>query len=387
MIPRRSGVLAKAACVFLGLVGYLSAQQPPRGNPALLLRADAQQRKEWATEWLRSEDQLRVAWGAWLARQDHQTALIPLLIKKVEEYQPNVKSLSQTVERDHHDALLVVLDALIGLGAVVPVQDARKLYPEFPGQSLILLVHSHNDTQSVLLDVFQNAKANGNWLAAGNILVKTRPSGFAMLLLNRFTQHVTVSVVDRGMGGGSGGGGGECGFSLRTPKPLWPPVGLYQLTQFPERIPGLAATLLVGGDTTVYYWRVEPGNYDNPPDAPGSCDDGNRDQYRAQYLARLLDSNFARISLDPYPQIAIEWEGETDYKQRLLAFVEERRTNFLHVVASLQERGLLNSADAATLKLRLEIMIRDERADRSTPLPAVLGNDGTVATTFTKPLY
>jgi hypothetical protein len=33
---------------------------------------------------------------------------------------------------------------------------------------------------------------------------------------------------------------------------------------------------------------VEPGNYDNPPDASGSCDDGNRDEYRAQYLNELI---------------------------------------------------------------------------------------------------
>ena len=66
---------------------------------------------------------------------------------------------------------------------------------------------------------------------------------------------------------GGAGGGSECGLSLRAPKARWPSVGLYLLTQFPERMPGLTATFLVGGDTTVYYLRVEPGNYDNPPDA------------------------------------------------------------------------------------------------------------------------
>jgi hypothetical protein len=36
-----------------------------------------------------------------------------------------------------NDALLSVLDALIGMGAAVPTGEARKLYPEFPAQSLI----------------------------------------------------------------------------------------------------------------------------------------------------------------------------------------------------------------------------------------------------------
>jgi hypothetical protein len=390
MSQRWHALLVKAACVFVGLGASLTAQQPPDSDPVLLLRADAERRADWATEWLRSEDPLRVAWGAWLARQDHQTALIPLLIEKVGEYQPTDESRSQTVERDRHDALLVVLDALIGLGAAVPVQEARKLYPEFAAQSLILLVRSQTDAQSALLNIFQNARANWNWLAAGNVLVKTRPPGFASLLLSRFTQHITVSVFDPGHGGGGAGGGSECGFSLRAPKARWPSVGLYLLTQFPERMPGLTATFLVGGDTTVYYWRVEPGNYDNPPDAPGSCDDGDRDRYRAQYLTRLMESSFPRMSMDPYPQITIVWKDEADYRQRLLATVEEQRTEFRRAVASLQHSGqVLTPAESATLKLRLEIVIRDERADRSPPLPAVLENDGTVSvrSTFLKPLY
>jgi hypothetical protein len=386
MKPRRHAVLVT---VFVALsTSLLAAQQPPGSDPVLLLRADEQQRTRWATEWLRSGDQRQVAWGAWLARQDHQTALIPVLIEKVEQYQPTNES--QSTEGERHDALLVVLDALIDLGARVPVQAARKLYPEFAAQSLILLIHSQADAQSALLDIFQNARANWNWLAAGKVLVKTRPAGFASLLVSRFTQHITVSVFDPGVGGGIGGGGSECGFSLRAPKEGWPPVGLYLLTQFPERMPRLSATLLIGGDTAVYYWRTEPGNYDNPPDAPGACDDGNRDRYRAQYLARLMDPTFPRISPDAYPQVYIEWRSETDYRQRLLAAVEEQRAEFRRVLAALQDPGrALNPAEAAILKPRLEVVIRDGRTDRSIPLPEVLKDDGIVAvrTAFTQPLY
>jgi hypothetical protein len=113
--------------------------------------------------------------------------------------------------------MLVVLDALIGLGAAVPVEEARKLYPEFAAQSMILLVRSPNDAQSALLDIFHDAKANWTWLATGNVLVKARTPGFAALLLGRFTQHMTVSVLDPGFGSAFGGGGSECGFSLRAP--------------------------------------------------------------------------------------------------------------------------------------------------------------------------
>jgi len=389
MSRRRHASLATAAWVFLGLAASLIAQQPPGNDPALLLRADAEQRAAWATEWLRSEDPLRIAWGAWIARQDRQTVLIPLLIEKVTEYQPTQDSSWQGIERERHDALLVVLDALIGLGAGVPVKEARKLYPEFAAQSIILLVRSPEDAQSALLDILHDARANWTWLAAGNVLLKHRTPGLASLLLSRFTQHMTVSVVDGGFGGGVGGGGSECGFSSRAPKQGWPAVGLYLLTQFPERMPGLAATFLVGGEAIVYYWRAEPGNYDNPPDLPGSCDDGNRDRYRAQYLTKLMESSYQRISLNPYPQITIVWKNQDQYRRQLIAAVEEQRTRFDRAVASLEESGpVLTHEETALLKPRLEILIRDDRDDKAVPLPAILENDKTVAVraALTKPI-
>jgi hypothetical protein len=296
--------LVKASCISLALAASLLAQHQPETDPASLVRADTSHRAQWATEWLHSDEPLRVAWGAWLAKQDRLTSLIPLLNEKVAEYQPALE-FSRETERDRHDALLSVLDALIGLGATVPAGEARKLYPEFPAQSLLFLVHSPQPDDSALLDIARIAKANWNWLAAGNVLVKSGTPGFAALLLARFTQHLTIRVVDAGIGGYSAGGGSECGFSMRAPKASWPAVGLYILTQFPERLPGVQAIFLVGGDTPVYYSRVEPGNYDNPGDAPGFCDDGNRDQYRAQYLVRLLANSSPQIKLDPYPYATI----------------------------------------------------------------------------------
>jgi len=387
MKPRTHTCPIETLLILFAFSVALTAQPLPESDPELVLHADVQRRAEWATSWLNFQDPRRVAWGAWVARRDHQTALIPLLIEKVEEYQAVTEFLPDSVERNRHDALLVVLDALIGLGAALPVKEARKLYPEFAAQSLILLLRSGDGAQSALLDIFQSAKANWNWLTAGNALIKKRPPGFAYILLSRITQHITVSVVDRGVGGGGGSGGSECGFSLRGPKPGWPVVGLYWLTQFPERMPGLTATLLVDGDTTVFYWRVEPGNYDNPPDAPGSCDDGNRDAYRAQYMNKLM--GFSNIRLNVFPHETIEWHGDADYKQQLLAVVEKQRATFCHVLWSLQQsdRGV-TAAEAAILKPRLEIVILDQRSESSGPLPALSEHHVPAPiTTFSNPLY
>jgi hypothetical protein len=384
----RRPLLFKSVYVFLTLAPTLTAQQPPASDPVSLLHADAQLRAAWASAWLHSDDPLRLAWGAWLANPDRHKDLIPLLNEIVAEYQPNEEFSSQT-ERDRHDALLSVLDALISLGAAVPAGEARKLYPEFPAQSLIFLVRPPQPDDSTLLGISRIAKANWNWLAAGNVLVKTRTPGFAALLLARFTQHLTISVVDAGMGAYSAIAGSECGFSMRAPKTSWPAVGLYVLTQFPERLPGVKAIFLVAGDTPVYYLRVESGNYDNPGDAPGFCDDGNRDQYRPQYLARLLANSSPQIKLDPYPYATIAWKNDTDYRQQVLAIVEAQRTLFRRAMAPLQDSArALTPVETETLKPRIEILIRDDRANKSAPLPALPEQGGSVLvrTNFTRPL-
>jgi hypothetical protein len=383
----RRPFLFKSVYVFVALANPLTAQQPPASDPVSLVHADTDLRTTWATEWLHSDDPLRLAWGAWLAKQDRHKELVPLLNEVVAEYQPN-EEFSSPIQRDRHDALLSVLDALIGLGAAVPAGEARKLYPEFPAQSLIFLVRSPQLDDLALLDIARIAKANWNWLAAGNVLVKNRTPGFAALLLARFTQHVTISVVDSGTRGYSASAGSECGFSMRAPKASWPAVGLYVLTQFPERL-GVNVVFLVAGTTPVYYLRVEPGNYDNPGDAPGFCDDGNRDQYRAQYVAALMANSSPQIKLDPYPHATVVWKDDTDYRQQVLAIVEAQRTLFRRAMTPLEGSArALTSVETETLKPRIEILIRDDRANKSAALPALPEHDGSVLarTNFTKPL-
>lgn len=380
--------------VLLFFLASLSAQVPSQtsaSDPASLLRVDSQQRSLWAHEWLSSDDPRHVAWGAWLAKQDELRDLIPVLIQHVEEYQPVDPGTSTQADRDRHDALLAVLDALITMQAAVPSEDAHKLYPEFPAQSLILLVRARDDPQPAMLDIFREAKSNWNWLAAGNVLLKNRTPGFAALLLGRFTQHLEVTVTEPGSGtGGSVGSASECMGSMRAPKPGWPIVDVYQLTQFPERYSGSAMTFLVGGPTNVYYFRPERGNYENSLDDPGACNDGNRDQYRAQYLNKLVEFYGLSDTVNAYPDVWIEWRSEPGYTRQLQADIERRHANFRAILSCLQNQvRALTVEESGTLKPHIEIVIRDERKDRSVPLPPVLENDPgvIVRSQFSKPLY
>ena len=83
------------------------------------------------------------------------------------------------------------------------------------------------------------------------------------------------------------------------------------------------------------------------------------------------------------------WKNQDQYRRQLIAALEEQRTRFDRAVASLQESGrVLTHEETALLKPQLEILIRDDRADKSVPLPAILGNDKTVAVraALTKPI-
>jgi hypothetical protein len=89
-----------------------------------------------------------------------------LLLRKLTDCQGSPGITPQTLDKDRRDSTLQVLDALIQLVTVVPVEDAAKLYPEFTAQSLILLIPSGEDAQSELLEIFD--KANTNWTGLSN---------------------------------------------------------------------------------------------------------------------------------------------------------------------------------------------------------------------------
>jgi hypothetical protein len=186
-IVKMRQLLGRASTLFVVAI-TLTAQETEK-NPAALIGAQTQLRATMAEAWLHSDDPLKIAWGAWLARVDRQALLAPLLLRKVADYLSSGGITPQTIEKDRHDATLQVLDALIQLGVAVPVEEAGRLYPELTAQSLILLVRSAGDAQGAFLEIFDKANTNWTWLAAGNALLKVRPRILAARLLDRFTRR------------------------------------------------------------------------------------------------------------------------------------------------------------------------------------------------------
>ncbi len=371
---------AKLFVVLAALCTSLFAQQQQSG-PSVAIQALSKQRAALAKEWLQSKDPLHIAWGAAIARQDVLPELKPLLVEQLKDY-PEAGSADGTyhplVDADRHKALLGVLDSVILLGVPVDPETAYKFYGEFPAQSLILLVRSSGNTRShALLDIFRQTATNNDWLAAGNVLVNARQPGFAAAVLQNFTRHLVVTVVDphTGVTGGFGSGSSCCGAGGVMGDSAWPSVGLYALSSHPAD--GATYMLLANGDQPVFYYRVESRSHYS---AGGDCSGGqmDRDQVRSQYLAHLLTAPYvqpkANADLDAHSGITITFENAEQYSRELLTAIVGQREGYRRVAKQLFLDQQLSEEEFSAAQPHVEVQINDWRHDRG-GLPTVLPNN------------
>jgi hypothetical protein len=125
------------------------------------------------------------------------------------------------------------------------------------------------------------------WTAAANLLLASRPPGFAALLLSDMPLTRLIAVFDAGNGGsfaGSLSGGVSDGIGVSPPG--YPPFAMYRF----ESGPRTGYVVLATGPRTVYYSRTVTYQYQFG--ISQVC--GDRPN-RAEYLAAMpgLESNEA----------------------------------------------------------------------------------------------
>src|SRR5580700_4428097 len=97
------------------------AQQQPL-DPAIAVENLEKQTGQLSAKWLHSDDPRTQAWGAYLALKNRQTSRIPDLLALLTAFSATGQPLSLG-ETDQHDEMIALLDALIQLGAEVPLAD------------------------------------------------------------------------------------------------------------------------------------------------------------------------------------------------------------------------------------------------------------------------
>jgi hypothetical protein len=367
--------LAMCGCFFAVAVGAQQAQTP--ADPVAILKMQQDQTAQLASTWLHSGDPRLEAWGAYVVLRDKHKALIPELLAMADAYQVSGLPVLNT-RREQHDAMLAILDTLIQMDAAITGDESKRLYSEFPAQTLILLRRAGMSSDSFLLEVFLTEHSQRKWLAVGDILAERKARGFAAAVLGNMTVHATIRV---GTSSSSGEGvGWSCDYGPGDPKgrPDWPEIGTYSLV---DHVPG--ATLLVDGADPVYFYRNVDALYDHDRHDNGECYGFNAESWdliREHYLTRLLGGPQEDPPLKSSVYQTTIWKNGEAYVAYLTGLVHQQQETFAELALRLKDCRLLTGKEVAAVKPHLEITIVDDREDKATPLPRVenLGENVTV---------
>lgn len=342
-------------------------------DPAAIVASQDQASAQLAAQWLHSTDPRTQAWGAYLVLRDRRTVLAPDLTALLSAYPANGDALSLG-DKDRHDAILAVLDALIQLPSQTVVQDAVRIYPEFPVQSLLLMQHAwlgsgapFGSIAPLLMNIFKTDERTGAWLAAGNMLVHANHPPFASALLDSMTVHALLTVVTPGEGRMGRGTAGSClGTFPGPPKAGWPQVGSYHFTACAK---AGQATLAPGVDPVCYVRSVD-AVYD--PTNAGACSGyPMRDLARQRYISTMLLAPVDTPPIKSEVEFQITWQNEDAFRQQLSGFIERQQQAFEETARKL-------GAPQARPKLAIEIW--DQRSAK-TPLPEI---DAGAGVSFTR---
>jgi hypothetical protein len=362
-----------AECVALAMVALSSqtVRAQTQADPAVIVQSQEKQSVGLAAEWLGSSDARVRAWGAYLALRDRQVNLLPQLIGLVKAY-PVMGSPLTSSERDEHDAMLAVLDAIIQMRGGFPTDVTAKLYPEFPAQALISLSHDGPEAASSLLEIFKTEnKLPGAWLAAGNLLMVWNPSGFAAAILAGLTVHAHITVVSENSGAGIGGGsGGSCLSGAPPVKTGWPPVGKYYVRNMTSGFTG--DVLLQGGADPAFYFRTVDAAYVVRNDGESACSkmfELNRDTVREHFLAKLASEPPGKPLVQSYVEQTISWHDDATYVISLRAFIGQQQRLFDALGKKLMDSGLISAEERESARPSLEVRIGDFRRNNPPTLP------------------
>jgi hypothetical protein len=369
----------RLASIWLLLVwaigGSMEIHAQSQDDPARIVQAQESEGAALAEAWLASSDPRARAWGAYLVLRDRQSQLIPRLATLLEAYPVKV-TVRNGRDRDEHNAMLSVLDAVIQLNDVISPEAAAKLYPEFPAPSLILLSRSGPASDGYLLDIFgKEDKATGAWLAAGNLLMNGKSPGFTASVLGNLKVDDRVRVVDDRSAADRGvGSGGSCSSGLPSTKTGWPLVGNYYISRH--------GMLLADGADPSFYFRRVGGPDANAQSGDYQCEfiflQSKRDTFRERFLAKLVGESPDNPSVRSQVSETIAWKSDAQYLNDLRSVVRRQQDLFEKLRMKLVASGLLTPEESATVKPSLEIRVLDVRSKRPSNLPPLQQTDSNV---------
>ncbi|HEX4948163.1 MAG TPA: hypothetical protein VFZ34_15935, partial [Blastocatellia bacterium] len=230
-----------------------------------------------------------------------------------------------------------------------------------------LLVVDPIGNEQTFLSLLDIDQSDERWLALCNLLVRVRSKGLASRLLRELLIKPSILVRDdphRGFGtGGSNVGCSDGGLSIPSG---FPPIVQYELTKVEKQ----GATVCVVGRHTVFCERIEQRIGQQNTIGIGRCSRReDRNAYRVEYLAGLLNVRDAELNFSATPSFTIEWKNLLQYRRELLRIEKTVRESYSQLLETLLSENYLTSQEAKDLSPSIELIVNDIRKNKSIPLP------------------
>jgi hypothetical protein len=308
---------------------------------------------------LASNDPRVVAWAAYRAGEARRTETVAALIDALASARVRSPGLEWGAVRD------TLLDALIRLDAQPPADVLMAHYEARSEAVLILLAEPRGGRDAALLGLLKH-ESGILWYAAAGLLLENEAPGLAAELLRglRLTLEVTVTDGSEGlaMGGGSVGGIG-CG--VLHPAKGFPPIGTYSFWEIPVR----GAVVLNGGPRPIYYTRQAcAADAGIPGSGHRSLIGGPTAEDRLALLDALMDHWLPVKAVEP---LTIRWTTPQAYRRRVVAARAELARDAASLIDIAKQEGRLTPREAGSLRIAIDVRVRDERSLKRAPLPAI----------------
>jgi len=341
---------------------------------------------------LRNNDPRLVALGAWEIIQREDDSQTNSLIDLAEHWDPAQRGVDK--EDDWHDAMAVVLDALIQRKATVSPAAVLAVSHTFPDQALILVtLMNPNDAEPILRSWYLSARVRSrasldqnadNHRLLGRIaammLARDHPDVIAASVLADSLEEMAVSVNSVG-----GGGFQHCLVNCKIHPPCpqetmsepqvgWPPVFQYTLEgndPYIERKNGML--IYEDGDTITWRRALAPIHQDacfSPAPLASAT--------RHLLLAEMLHVRDQDIPWGPEMYLTLDWNSDDQFLHDLTEQVSGEEYKLKSTVQALFAKGLITQSQLDTIRPRLTVFVFDDQNNaiaQSKSLPMLQAQD------------
>jgi hypothetical protein len=319
--------------------------------------------------WLESKDPRLIAWGAYFARENNDTAALGVAAQLVTKslYQGGPDLLVPT--GPHNDALSEILDALIQRRVPLSAEMLGYVSRSHPVQTIILLSMLPPAEQTGnLMQWYGGARPDAPYhlgRVAAMLLSKSPPPGFAASILGSSEERLHIYIVptkDRGIGFGSGNSSGSsCGSYGMSPPPVgWPALFSYLLTE--NDYTGIDPLLVEAGGDRIAWQRSAPGG------GFRTCG-GVREltpETRHHLLAEMLRQRDEAMSWPTQKVVTIAMESAEQVQRDIGATILTEQAILTQSVQECQSGGLVTPEEAKTVLPKLSVTIRyDDSLNRA----------------------